>query len=252
MTYITILFFIGKYFCFKIYGKVLRIFSQKPLLLVALTIFTVAAGIFIVNKPEVYLDESEETLGSLIEGNERFNQMKPLHPHQSKALIQQLSERGQHPKAIVISCSDSRVPPELIFDQGVGDLFVIRTAGNIIGEFELGSIEYALEHLKTRLIVVMGHKHCGAIDAWMQHRGEHIGGHSQFILDYIENEDEEQEIIEEGVLDSEHAVVANVKHGINILRSDNSIIKELYQTGELQMIGAVYDLETGKVQIIER
>jgi carbonic anhydrase len=188
----------------------------------------------------------------LIEGNERFVEHKPKHPHQTKKTIDQLKSEGQHPSAIVVSCSDSRVPPELIFDQGFGDLFVIRTAGNMLGEHELGSIEYALDHLETRLIIVMGHKDCGAIETWMEHRHDSLSGHVQAIINYLENEEEEQELIKAGELDSDHAVAANVMHGIHVLKNDTGIISALYRAGKLQIIGAVYDLENGKVHIISQ
>ena len=106
-------------------------------------------------------DESKFTpLQKLKAGNERFASGRPTHPDETLKRIREL-KKGQHPFAILVSCSDSRVPAELVFDQGLGDIFSIRTAGNIMGDYELGSIEYAVEHLDCKLIVVMGHKDCG-------------------------------------------------------------------------------------------
>lgn len=96
----------------------------------------------------------------LLNGNERFSHLKSTHPHEDLRRLKELSEE-QHPFALVVCCSDSRVSPKLIFDQGMGDLFVIRTAGNIIGSLEMGSIEYAVEHLSVKLVLLMGHEKCG-------------------------------------------------------------------------------------------
>ncbi len=186
-----------------------------------------------------------------MEGNERFTDQHAEHPHQTKEMIRELAENGQHPEAIIISCADSRVAPELIFDRGLGDLFVIRTAGNIIGEFELGSIEYAVEHLGTPLIIVMGHQNCGAIEAFLEHQHDSIGGHVQKILDYINAEPEEKELMDKGELTIENAVAANVKHGVSILRTSEPILAKRYNSGELQIFGAVYNMENGEVTIID-
>ena len=102
-------------------------------------------------------------LDKLKAGNEKFVSGHPVHPDETLDRIREL-KKGQNPFVVVVSCSDSRLPPELIFDQGLGDVFSIRTAGNIIGEYELGSIEYAIEHLHCKLIVVLGHENCGAIE----------------------------------------------------------------------------------------
>src|SRR6478736_4693898 len=112
-------------------------------------------------------------LQKLEEGNKRFASGKPIHPDETLERLREL-KKGQHPFATIISCSDSRVPAELVFDQGLGDIFSIRTAGNVMGDYELGSIEYAVEHLDCKLIVVMGHENCGAIQAYASpEKGEH-------------------------------------------------------------------------------
>jgi len=129
-------------------------------------------------------DISLDPLGLLIEGNTRFKENHPIHPDQTMARIREL-KKGQHPFAVIISCSDSRLPPELIFDQGLGDLFVVRNAGNIISDYEIGSVEYAVEHLETKLIVVLGHKQCGAIEAYIEHKHDSVKNHIQSIIDYI-------------------------------------------------------------------
>lgn len=121
----------------------------------------------------------EEAQKLLMEGNERFRTGQPLSKDLSLSKRSELMEKGQHPFAVIVSCSDSRVPPELLFDQALGDLFIIRIAGNIITPPELGSVEYAVEHLNTPLVVVLGHENCGAVTAAVQ-GGE---AHGQYLLD---------------------------------------------------------------------
>ena len=119
----------------------------------------VAAGV----EPSVVMD-AKQAFRQLVEGNERFAAGKPEHPHEVRSWRDRLKE-GQKPFATIIACSDSRVPPELVFDQGFGDLFMIRVAGNILSPGVVGSIEYAADHLGTPLLVVLGHEGCGAVTA---------------------------------------------------------------------------------------
>ena len=186
----------------------------------------------------------------LIEGNKRFMENHPIHPDQTLDRIRSL-KKGQHPFAVIVSCSDSRVPPELIFDQGLGDLFVIRNAGNIIDDYELGSIEYAVEHLHTPLIIVLGHTQCGAIGAFIEHKHDSISNHIQKIVDYIKTEPEEMEISENITNYYDEAVKANVLHGVHILQKSEPVIAELVKHNQVKIMGALFDLETGKVNIVE-
>ena len=112
------------------------------------------------------IPEKETPIEQLISGNQRFIEEKSIHPHQDKKTVLK-NQNEQHPFAVVLSCSDSRVSPEVLFDQGLGDLFVIRNAGNLISDIDMGSIEYAVEHLDVKLIVVLGHTECGAIKAYI-------------------------------------------------------------------------------------
>ena len=131
-------------------------------------------------------------LDRLKAGNEKFVKGGPIHPHETPNRIGEL-KKGQAPFVVVVSCSDSRVPPESIFDQGLGDVFSIRTAGNVIGEYELGSIEYAVEHLYCKLVVVLGHENCGAIQAYASSENEkNTGDHIQNLVNYIGSEEEEK------------------------------------------------------------
>lgn len=186
----------------------------------------------------------------LLEGNKRFEENHPIHPDQTLDRIREL-RREQHPFAVVIGCSDSRLPPELIFDQGLGDLFVIRNAGNIISDYELGSVEYAVEHLGTKLIVVLGHKQCGAIGAFIDHSNHDVHNHIQCIIDYITSEPEEAALDSKISNYYEKAVIANVQHGVHVLEASEPILKQRIESGEVRVVGMSYDVETGKVAIVE-
>jgi carbonic anhydrase len=185
-------------------------------------------------------------LDKLKGGNERFYKNTPAHPDESSARKDEL-ENGQHPFAVVVSCSDSRVAPELLFDQGLGDLFIIRTAGNVIGDLELGSIEYAVEHLHCNLVVVMGHSNCGAVGAYLESHGEKHEDHIQHIVDYIGAEEEVKLVDSTSADKAFSAIKANAQHGVNLLKNSMPVLKPLVDKGELTIIGAYYNLEDNKV-----
>ena len=149
------------------------------------------------------------------------------------------AKEGQHPYAIVITCSDSRVVPESIFSAGIGDLFVIRVAGNVLDNHQLGSIEYAAEHLGTKLIVMLGHTRCGAV-------GSVIAGHSGGLVDYI-LKDIAAAIGDEK--DDFKASCLNVQHGVQRIRHEFEIHPIDDEKG-LQVIGAIYHIEDGTVEFL--
>ena len=186
-------------------------------------------------------------LDQLKAGNERFVNGHPLHPHETLNRIRELKE-GQHPFVTIVSCSDSRIPPEITFDQGLGDVFSIRTAGHVIGDYELGSIEYAVEHLQCKLIVVMGHENCGAVQAYASAgHEEHAEDHIQTLVDYIASEEEEKVIPDSLRSNIDLLVKANITHGVNVLKSSTPVLKPLIDRHEITVIGAYYDLDSGKV-----
>lgn len=193
-----------------------------------------------------------DPLTELKEGNERFYSGKSIKPNQDTVRVNEL-ENGQHPKAVVISCSDSRVTPTIIFDQGLGDIFSIRTAGNVMDNYEEGSIEYAVEHAHAKLVVVLGHTKCGAIGAMLEHaHDEEIHGHVGAIINALKAEEEEQEVLAKGGENIEFdAVRANVVHGVKQLRNSEPVLKPLFEEGEIQIIGAIYHIETGQVEFID-
>ncbi|MCD7935363.1 MAG: carbonic anhydrase [Tannerellaceae bacterium] len=195
--------------------------------------------------------ESDDPLTILKAGNERFYTGQSKHLHQDSQTIRELTA-GQHPKAVIISCSDSRVPPEIIFDQGLGDIFTIRTAGHVMSDFEEGSVEYAVEHLHTQLVVVLGHEHCGAVHAMLEHLdNDHVEGHIGAIVDALKNEPEEQEVLKVKSDDlPERAILANIIHGVKQLRESDPILSHMYREGEIQIVGALYHLDNGQVEFL--
>lgn len=196
------------------------------------------------------ISNPSEGLIALMEGNQRFLEDHPRHPDQTLERIRDL-KKGQHPYAVIVACSDSRVPPELIFDQGLGDLFVIRNAGNIIGDYELGSVEYAVEHLHTPLVIVLGHTQCGAIGAFIEHKNDSVPNHIQKIIDYIKSEPEELALNENSVDYYEKAVKANLLHGVHAIKKSGPILTEFVARSKVRIVGGLFDLETGKVTIVE-
>ena len=179
-------------------------------------------------------------------GNERFVSGHPVHPDETLDRIREL-KKGQNPFVVVVSCSDSRLPPELIFDQGLGDVFSIRTAGNVIGDYELGSIEYAIEHLHCKLIVVLGHENCGAIQAYATSGNEKHNDHIQTLVDYIAAEEEEKIVPDSLRSNIDILVKANIAHAVNLLSSSTPVLKPLVDKNEIKIIGAYYDLDSGNV-----
>jgi carbonic anhydrase len=160
---------------------------------------------------------------------------------------------GQNPFAVVVGCSDSRVPAEIVFDVGLGELFVVRVAGNIVAPSQVGSVEFAISQFGTRLVVVMGHTRCGAVAATLrQLRGEHADSRNlAAITDRIAPHVREAaaELDDDRRL---HAcVIANVRASVNQLRFGSRILAEETESGRLSIVGAVYAVESGLVSLLE-
>lgn len=156
---------------------------------------------------------------------------------------------GQHPKAVILACSDSRVAPELVFDKGLGDLFVIRVAGNISDDAVVGSIEYAVEHLHTSLVVVMGHTKCGGIAAAvadLQDPENSINNHIRALTDKIEQAITAENLDEKDPI--KRALLSNIMFTVSSLKASRPMLSEATKKGELKIVGAVYDVTTGKVE----
>jgi carbonic anhydrase len=189
---------------------------------------------------------ADKALARLMEGNQRYVQAKEQHPDESLARRKEL-EGGQHPFAVILGCADSRVSPELLFDEGLGDLFVIRVAGNIVDDAVLGSIEYAVEHLGTRLIVVLGHEKCGAVSAAVEKN--EAAGHLKALVTAIQPSVDET-ANERG--DKIHnCVIANARHVAKQIRESEPVLKEYVNNKGLVVVAADYALDTGKVNLLE-
>ncbi len=183
----------------------------------------------------------------LISGNKRFAEGNPTHPNQSLSRRREMA-KGQSPRAAVLACADSRVSPEIIFDQGLGDLFVVRVAGNVVNDPILGSLEYAVEHLGTQLIVVLGHQRCGAVAAACA--GGEAPGHIASLVQALAPAVNKISESEAGRVDL--AAKENVRMTVKSLHSCGPILAELVRQGKLEVAGAFYDLDTGAVEIIDR
>ncbi|NEU72796.1 carbonic anhydrase [Hassallia byssoidea VB512170] len=187
---------------------------------------------------------ADAALQKLIEGNQRFVQHKPQYPDQSAARLQEVAQ-AQHPFATILSCADSRVPAEILFDQGIGDIFDVRVAGNIATPETLGSIEYAVVLLGTPLVMVLGHERCGAVTAAVQNEsllGE-IGSFVKAIKPAVKRvKDRPGDAVD-------NAVVANVQYQIERLKR-SKLLTEQIEAGKLKIVGGRYDLDTGSVTMI--
>jgi len=191
---------------------------------------------------------SKKSLERLIQGNERFMAGNPLYPNQEFERRKETVEK-QTPFAIVVSCSDSRVPTEIIFDQGIGDIFVVRVAGNVVGPIELDSIEYAADILKSPLIVVLGHQNCGAVKAILEM--EKTGVYSEDIQNIVP-------FIQPAIQESKgkagdplaNAITANINNVVNYL-NETEILAKLVRENKLEIVGGYYTLEKGKIEIFK-
>ena len=191
---------------------------------------------------------ADDALRRLSSGDKRFVAGNSEEPH-GAALIERRHTlaKDQKPFAVIVSCSDSRVPPELVFDVSLGDIFVVRTAGEVVDAVALGSIEYAVEHLGTRLIVVMGHQRCGAVSAAVS--GATETGDIPNILKAIAPAVEETKGQSGDRIDN--AVRANARDIAKHLQSAGPIVAPLVKTGELKIIAAYYSLDTGQVELLK-
>lgn len=190
----------------------------------------------------------EEAIALLTEGNERFVTDQQQYPNQDQSRRSLTTSKGQHPFATVITCSDSRVPVEILFDRGIGDIFVVRVAGNVVDVDEAGSIEYGVDHLGTPVLVVLGHTHCGAVTAVVTKAKLHgkIPPLVDNIIPAVLKVQDEHPELKGGAL-VEEAVKYNIWQAIEDLFKESSISVSRVKYGKLKVVGAVYDIETGKV-----
>ena len=194
---------------------------------------------------------TEEAILALKIGNARFFGGQRL-PSDFSAVDRRAQILTQTPFAVILGCSDSRVPTEIIYDQRAGDLFVIRVAGNVVEATTLGSIEYAINHLKTRVVVVMGHEGCGAVQAAMLDEAERRfeSQYIQFLLDRIVPGVSKLPQIRDSKARMREAVIANVRMQVHQLKQ-NPVVIEATQKNEIAVIGAYYEISSGAVDFLE-
>ncbi len=189
---------------------------------------------------------AQDALSKLKAGNERFVKMRVKHPDETKQRRREM-RAGQHPFVVILSCSDSRVPLELIFDQGLGDIFEIRNAGNVLNDHVIGSIEYAVMHCGVKLIVIMGHQDCGAIAVTLSGKSE-----TRYIRAL---EDAIQPAIEKCKRDNleinpDNVVKEHVAQDIEeLIAKDDELVKYMKENG-VEIIPAYYSIDTGKVEFL--
>ena len=201
--------------------------------------------------------DAQQALQQLKEGNKRFvSQVGKQHELSSEQRRLKLLD-GQKPFAIILGCSDSRVPAELVFDQGLGDLFVIRVAGNIVAPSQVGSIEFAVETYGTPLVVVLGHSHCGAIQATLDAIRNPSVAPSHNLMSIVSRIRPSLETLAETDLKHneadlvKYAVRANIRSSVSQVRYSSPYLEEQVQLGKLNVVGAQYSLETGEVDFLD-
>ncbi len=188
---------------------------------------------------------ADDALRALLDGNKQFVAGGASCARQTAARRSEVAT-SQHPIAVVVGCADSRVPPEAVFGQGIGDLFVIRVAGNVIDDEILASIEYAVEHLGVPLVVVLGHERCGAVQAAMS--AEPPRGHLDALVRRIRGAVADARKQPGDALDN--AVRANVAASVHAVAASTPLLAPLVQKGKVKVVGARYDLDTGAVDLV--
>ena len=194
---------------------------------------------------------AEEALARLVAGNARFMCGEARFPTVQKEILAELA-RGQRPYATILGCSDSRVPPELVFDAGFGELFIVRVAGNVISAEIMGTLQYAGLHLRTPLFVVLGHEGCGAVEAALA-ATQHSVAHPERIAQLLQSIEPGLRNLDEGLSQEAQlaaAVEANVRWSIKQLR-DTPEGKARLEEGVIKLVGAIYELNTGRVRFLQ-
>ena len=189
----------------------------------------------------------DQALARLGRGNARFVAGWPNHPDQSARRRREIAGQKQQPFAAVLACADSRVPPEIIFDEGLGNLFVVRVAGNLLDDIVLGSLEYAVEHLHVPLIVVLGHDLCGAVTAAA--KGGDTHAHIDAIVKALQPAIQLAQTAGGDIISQ--AIDANIQLVVNQLSVSEPILREHLNTGQLKVAGARYHLESGTVTLLD-
>ena len=214
------------------------------------TVLTIGLGMQLITSNPAIAGEvpdlnGDQALRKLKEGNQRYVSFKRSYPDQDAMRLKTVA-KGQHPFAVILGCADSRVPPELLFDQGLGDLFVIRVAGNILNDATLASIEFATAELGVPLVMVLGHQRCGAVNAALD--GGEVPGHIGRLMEAIKPalvgiQDQKGDKLD-------NAIRANVKMVVKQVTASTPILSDLVTKGKLKVVGGHYGLENGVVEMI--
>jgi carbonic anhydrase len=205
------------------------------------------AALGAIATPQAGKVSSDEALKMLLDGNKRFVEGKQIHPHVGKE-ARDAAAKGQAPFAAIIGCSDSRVTPEILFDQGIGDIFTARTAGNIADDVVIGSIEYAVAVLGASLIMVLGHERCGAVVAAVE--GKPLPGRIGVLADRIKPAADKAKAGQDVKDVVDLAVRENVKMTVQMLSQESEIFAAAIKAGKLKIVGARYDLDEVKVELL--
>jgi carbonic anhydrase len=203
---------------------------------------TVVADAYPVNPNPV---SPEVALRRLLNANKRFVQQKRNYPDQNLERLRLVS-KAQHPFASILGCADSRVPAEIVFDQGLGDLFVVRVAGNVVSDLVIGSLEYSTAILGSQLILILGHRRCGAVAEAI--KNEPLLGKMGFVIEGIKPAVERVRLTTGDI--QEDAVLANIQYQVQELSKKSTILAKFVSEGKLKIVGGLYDLDTGKVTVI--
>ncbi|TVP55367.1 MAG: carbonic anhydrase [Halomonadaceae bacterium] len=201
---------------------------------------------------------AKDALEQLQEGNRRFRDGEQNREALSDQARRQATAKSQEPFAIILGCSDSRVPAELVFDQGVGDLFVIRVAGNVVAPSQIGSVEFAAAQFGTPLVVVLGHSHCGAVSATLNELQQPTDLRSRNLQSIVNRiRPAVQGLLETDLRHNPEALIseavkANVRASVNQLCNGSEILEELIQANRLAVVGAEYSLATGEVVFFDQ
>ncbi|MBT8081628.1 MAG: carbonic anhydrase [Gammaproteobacteria bacterium] len=192
-----------------------------------------------------------EALERLRAGNRRFvagksNILESIGQARRAELVE-----GQSPFAVILACSDSRVPVELVFDQGLGDLFVIRVAGNVVSPSQIGSVEFAASQLGSRLVVVLGHSNCGAVEATLKELAREQESRSPNLRAIVERIKPAVEPLLASGVTLQGAVSANVRYSVQRLQYGSAILEQLIAEDELKVVGAEYSIESGEVAFFD-
>jgi carbonic anhydrase len=191
----------------------------------------------------------DQALQALLDGHKRYLTEQQAHPHQTARRRGEIAQH-QDPFAVILGCADSRVPPEIVFDQGLGDLFVIRLAGQVLNDAVLGSVEYAVEHLGVSLVLVLGHESCGAVTAAIKAMEQEsaVPGHIESLVDAIKPAVARAQTQPGDLVDN--AVRANVAMIVEQLKTTLPLLATHVQSGKLKIVGARSDLDDGVIEII--